>query len=138
MYDTIVVGTDGSKFADRAVEQGMEYAERFDAELHAITVVNTRRYGEPALGSSELVLNELEDRAHRQLRQIQQQGRSRGIDTVTEFFHGTPSEEIIRYADETAADVVILGSRGRTHVGSQVGSTARRVVDGTDRAVLLV
>ncbi len=138
MYDTIVVGTDGSRFADTAVEKGMEFADRFDAELHAITVVNTRRYGEPALGSSELVLNELEGRAHNQLQQIQELGEAQELNVITDFFHGTPSEEILRYADNVDADVIILGSRGRTHVGSQVGSTARRVTDETDRPVLLI
>lgn len=138
MYDTIVVGTDGSEFADAAVEQGMEYADRFGAELHAITVINTRRYGEPALGSSELVLNELEERASKQLQQIQEQGEQQKADVVTDFFHGAPSEEILRYADDVDADLIVLGSRGRTHVGSKVGSTAKRVAEGTDRRVLLV
>lgn len=138
MYETILVGTDGSEFADAAVEQGMGFAERFDADLHAITVVNTRRYGEPALGSTELVLNELEQRASEQLASIEEQAGEREIPVVTEFFHGTPSEEILRYAEDVDADVILLGSRGRTHVGSQVGSTARRVTDETDRPVLLV
>jgi len=138
MYETIVVGTDGSKFAEQAVEEGMTFAEEYGADLHAITVVNTRRYGEPALGSKELVLNELEKRANEQLKQIKEQAEDREIEIVTDYFHGVPSEEIIRYADDVDADVIIIGAKGRTHAGSRMGSTANQVVNGTDRSVLLI
>lgn len=138
MYETIVVGTDGSESANRAVERGLYHAEQAGAELHAITVVNTRRYGEPSLSSTELVLNELETRATTQLEAIRDQAQNRGVDVVTDNFHGDPSEEIIRYADETDADLIVLGYRGRTHTGSRMGSTADRVVHGTDRPILLV
>lgn len=94
MYDTILVGTDGSEQANTAVERALDTAETHDAELHAITVVNTSRYGEP-------------------------------------------SEELLRYADEVDADLVVLGSRGRTHPGSTIGSTANRVIRSTDREVIL-
>lgn len=138
MYETIVVGTDGSESAAVAVDQGMVLAETFDAGLHVITVVNTRRYGEPALGSTELVLHELEQRANDQLTQIKARAEDRNLDVTTANFHGAPGEEIIRYADDVDADVIVLGFRGRTHAGARIGSTADRVVRGTDRSVLLV
>ena len=138
MYDTILVGTDGSESANRAVEKGLYHAEQSAAELHAITVVNTRRYGEPSLSSTELVLNELEQRANNQLEKIRELAQNRNVDVVTDHFHGEPSREIIQYADKADADLIILGYQGRTHEGSRIGSTADRVVHGTDRPVLLV
>lgn len=138
MYETILVGTDGSESANRAVEQALSAAENHDAELHAITVVNTNRYGEPVLSSTELVLTELEDRGTEQLREVEERAAERNIDVTVDCFHGEPSEEIIRYADEVDADLVVLGTHGRTHPGSSIGSTADRVVRGTDRFVLLV
>lgn len=138
MYDKILVGTDGSESANRAVELALDTVEKHEAELHAITVVNTRRYGEPTLSSTELVLNELEDRGHKQLQRIKEQGEERGIDIITDYYHGDPSDEIMNYADEIDADIIILGYQGRTHPRSKIGSTAERVVRGTDRPVQLV
>jgi len=138
MYDTIVVGTDGSASASDAVERALALAGHTGGDLHAITVVNTRRYGEPALGSTELVLNELESRANEQLMQIRDEASRRDLDVVTKHFHGDPSEEIVRYADAVDADVIVLGFRGRTHSRAHIGSTADRVARTADRAVLLV
>lgn len=138
MYDTILVGTDGSESANNAVEYAMILADKFGSELHAVTVVNTRRYGEPALSSMELVINELEDRGTQQLQEIGEQCEQRNIDVITQCFHGEPSEELVRYADEQEVDIIVLGYQGRTHTGDRMGSTANRVVNGTDRAVLLV
>jgi nucleotide-binding universal stress UspA family protein len=138
MYEVIVVGTDGSEKAQEAVERAFGLAQNYDAELHAITVVNTARYGEPALSSYELVLNELEDRGNRQLKEIRDSGSERNIQVVTKCFHGNPSQEIIEYAQESDADLIVLGSHGHTHPRSVIGSTADRVLHGTSREVLIV
>lgn len=138
MYDVIIVGTDGSEKANRAVQRALALAKEHGAELHGITVVNTARYGEPALSSSELVLNELEDRGNQQLREISEQASERGIPTVTECFHGDPSQEIIDYSQENDADLIVLGSHGHTHPRSILGSTAKRVLHEADREVLIV
>lgn len=138
MPNVILVGTDGSEKAQEAVERACDFAEKYDADLHAITVVNTARYGEPALSSTELVLDELEDRGNRQLKQIRETGDERGLRVTTDCFHGNPSEEIIRYAQEHDADMIVLGSHGHTHPRSTIGSTANRVLQNTSREVLVV
>ena len=116
----------------------MDFAEEYDAALHAITIVNTARYGEPALSSVELVLDELEDRGNRQLKEIKERGSERGIQVTTECFHGTPSEEINRYAQEHDVDMILLGSHGHTHPRSTIGSTANRVLQNKNCEVLIV
>jgi nucleotide-binding universal stress UspA family protein len=138
MYDLILVGTDGSEKAQEAVERAFDLVQDSDAEIHAITVVNTARYGEPALSSSEIVLNELEDRGNKQLKEIREQGSERGIQVVTKCLHGNPSQEIIKYAQENEADLIVLGSHGHTHPRSVIGSTANRVLHGTSQEVLIV
>lgn len=138
MYDTILVGTDGSETANQAVEKAIETAEKHDATVHAVTIVNTRRYGEPALSSTELVLTEIEDRGHEQLEMIEEMCENRDVEVVTKCFHGDPGEELLKYADETEADLIVLGYQGRTHPRSKIGSTARHVVRNSDRLVLLV
>jgi nucleotide-binding universal stress UspA family protein len=138
MYDVIVVGTDGSEKANEAVERALGLAEANDAELHAITVVNTSRYGEPVLSSTEMVLTELEDRGTEQLAEISAMAADRGLEVVTKCFHGNPSEEVLEYAEANDADLIVLGSHGHTHPTATIGSTADRVLNGTSRQVLIV
>jgi nucleotide-binding universal stress UspA family protein len=138
MYDIIVVGTDGSEKANKAVERGLQLAEKNTADLHVITVVNTARYGEPALSSSEIVLNELEERGTKQLKRVKEQASDRGVEVITECFHGEPGSAITKYAEENDADLIVLGSHGHTHPRSVMGSTAKRVLHDADREVLIV
>lgn len=137
MYDTILVGTDGSDPANRAVEHALLLAEQYDAAVHAIAVVDTSRYGEPALSSAELVLEELEDRSNELLRDIAERADNRDLDVTTRTCHGDPHSEIIDYADDIDADLTIIGSQGASETVHHIGSVASRVVRGTDRAVLL-
>lgn len=137
MYDTVLVGTDGSDPANRAVEHALSIADQYDAVVHAIAVVDTGRYGEPALSSTELVLEELEDRSRDLLGDIADRGDNRGVEVVTRTCHGNPHAEIVGYADEVDADLTVIGASGLSQTGHHIGSVADRVVRGTDRAVLL-
>jgi nucleotide-binding universal stress UspA family protein len=139
MYETILVPTDGSDSANRAVEHALELAERFDSMLHAMYVVDTSRYGEPALSSAELVLNELEEEGNDLVAEIADRADNVGITTETLVRHGRPDEEITDYADDIDADVVVMGFQGHSHrVEGNMGSVARRVARSTDRPVLTV
>lgn len=138
MYDTILVATDGSPSAEGAVERAFDLAEHYDATVHAMFVVDTRMYGEPALSSTELVVEEVEERGHELLQNLTDQASSRGVELVTRCCHGVPYEEILSLADETDADLVVLGYKGETHpTTDHIGSVAERVVRFATRPVLL-
>jgi len=137
MYDTILVPTDGSDPANRAVEHAMEIAEQFDATVHAMYVVDTDRYGEPALSSAEIVLQELQEDGRGLVADVVEQGDSHGVTVETRVCHGTPHEEIVTYADEIDADLVILGYQGHSHhLRGHMGSVADRVAHAAGRPVL--
>ncbi|MFC6737611.1 universal stress protein, partial [Halolamina salina] len=40
MFDTLVIATDGSESVQRAVDVALDFAERFDADVHALFVVD--------------------------------------------------------------------------------------------------
>lgn len=136
MYDTILVATDGSDSANRALEQGLNLAGQYDATLHVISVVDTKRYGEPALSSAELVIEDLEDRAHDELADIEDRADNYGIEVMTKSCHGNPHDEIVVYADDIDADAILLGQQGISE-SHHIGSVANRVVKNTDRTVVL-
>jgi hypothetical protein len=40
MFDTVVVATDGSDSVNRAVDVALDLAEKFDAEIHVLSVID--------------------------------------------------------------------------------------------------
>ncbi|WP_331233314.1 universal stress protein [Natronorarus salvus] len=137
MYDRILVPTDGSEPANRAVEHTLALAEQYGATVHALHVVDTSRYGEPALSSTEIVLHELEDRGHDLLDEIADRADDRGLVVETRLCHGRPHREITDYADEIGTDLIVLGYQGQSHEREgHIGSVAERVVRHAGRPVL--
>ena len=137
MYETILVPTDGSDPANRAVEHALEIADRCDANLHAMYCVETYRYGEPALSSTEIVLDNLEDRGASMLEEIADRADNAGIECTWNVCHGRPWEEVNEKATELDADLVVIGFQGQSHERpGKIGSVAERIVRYADRPVL--
>jgi nucleotide-binding universal stress UspA family protein len=138
MYDTILVATDGSADANRAATHALEQAEQHDATLHGIFVVDTDRFSEPALSSGEMETIQEEEWGQEQLDEIEARGEDLGVDVTLQNCHGKPYEEIITYADEVDADLLVLGFHGQSHAsGDQIGSVTDRVVQNAGRPVLV-
>ncbi len=134
MYDTVLVSIDGSDPANRAAEHGQRIASAFDADLHVIYVVDTRRYGRSSLGGSKAVLDELDELGQTILEEFD---ASSEVPVTTEIRRGRPHEEIDEYASEIGADVIVLGNRGLGDPGGdEIGSVAERVVRYSGRPVL--
>lgn len=137
MFQRILVPVDGSEKADRAVEYALELANRHDGRLHALYVVDTTVYGEPALSSTESVLTELEDHGNDVLDDVVETAEYSAIEVTTRCCHGDPAEEIVAYADTEDVDVIVMGAQGATRRDA-VGSTASRVLRESPRPVLTV
>mgnify|MGYP006287265207 CR=1 FL=1 len=137
MYDTILVPIDGSDPANRAVEHALTHAREYDSVLHAMYVVETNRYGEPALSSTELVIEELEEYGQNLIERLMDRADNEGITVEGICRHGTPHEEILKYADEIDADLIIIGYQGHSHdIEGHVGSTTDSVIRNSTRPVL--
>jgi nucleotide-binding universal stress UspA family protein len=137
MYETILLPTDGSEGSERAEETALDLAEQFGAELHAMHVIDTRHMSEPALSAMELVTDEAESRAMGLLKDVVDAGESRGLNVTSRCCHGVPQEEIISYAEDVDADLIVMGYQGHTHE-TKMGSVVDRVLHATDRQVLAV
>jgi len=137
MYDTILVPTDGSDPANRAVEHALELADRYDAQVHAMYCVETHRYGEPALSSAEIVLNNLEEQGETMLGELGDRADNVGVECTWNVCHGRPWEEVRQKGEELDADLIVIGFQGQSHERpGKIGSVAERVVRTADRPVL--
>lgn len=108
MYDRILVPTDGSDVADAAAKAAIGLAQRFDAELHVIHVVDTGLvWGELESGA---VLDVLEDAGRRALEQVIDRAEKTGLSTVeSSVLSGTPYGAIVDYAETADIDCVVWG-----------------------------
>ncbi|WP_018256373.1 universal stress protein [Halomicrobium katesii] len=141
MFDTVVIATDGSATAERAVTAALDLAGQFDATVHALYVVDS---GEVA-GSPEAVREEFEQalattggKALTFAREAAEAEEEEDA-VVTTVREGDPAKEICRYAEEIDADVIATGTRGRHgEHGYLLGSVAEGVVRRAEIPVLTV
>jgi nucleotide-binding universal stress UspA family protein len=122
MFDRCLIATDGSDCARRAAKYGLELAARYDA---AVDVVSVYR-GDEAQGQA--TLDDIADLA-----------ADVGVAVDTELLSGKPAKSIVNYADETGADLIVVGRRGRSGVRERLlGSITERVLRRSGPPVLTV
>jgi len=136
MFDTIVIATDGSESVQRAVDVALDFAERFDADVHALFVVDEGQIE----SSPERVRDELraglEDDGEDAVAAVATRSESAVTTAVRE---GRPAAAISDYAREVGADVVAIGTRGRHGENRYlIGSVAESVVRRCPVPVLTV
>jgi universal stress protein A len=139
----VLVPTDFSDYSRSALEYGCAFAERFGAELHLVHVLQdlVGLVPEPGLAfppPGEYVL-ELQQSAEKALAQLPGAAAPAGLQVVRSTRHGPPFLEIIRYARETAIDLIVMGTHGRSGLAHMLlGSVAEKVVRKAPCPVLTV
>lgn len=122
MYDRILIPTDGSDVAASAASAAVGLARQFDADLHAIHVVET----EPFPVVFEDVTAELAEQGRRALEAIEERATDADVEaTTTVIEDGRPVHRaVLEYADEHGIDLVVMGTHGRTGLGRVVLGSA--------------
>jgi nucleotide-binding universal stress UspA family protein len=136
MFETIVVATDGSESVSRAVSVALDLADRFDAAVHALSVVDTTEVD----SSPQSVQSDLREALSTQADDALQAVTADTDQPVTTAVReGRPADEIADYARAVDADMVATGTRGR-HGENRflLGSVAERVVRTCPVPVLTV
>jgi nucleotide-binding universal stress UspA family protein len=143
MYNTILVPLDGSKRAEVILHHVEEMAQRYDAKVIFLQVVEpTPPIVGPEGAQIALHQQELEQRAKQAesyLAGLQGEFREKGIEARARVVHGPVVEAIINAAEREGADLIALASHGRSGL-SQVfyGSVAAGVLHRVDRPLLLI
>lgn len=140
MYDRILLPTDGSDPAVEASRHAIDLANRHDAALHVLYVVDHERLGRmaPDLGT-EQIKEALSAEGERATSMVEERAARQNVTVEPVVREGPPAETIIEYADEEAVDVVVMGTTGRSGLDRLLlGSVAESVIQGTDAPVFLV
>lgn len=140
MYDDILVPTDGSEGTARAVEHAIDIAQKYDATVHALYVVNTSAYSTlPADSNWESITAALEDEGEAATTEIGERMSEAGVDSVTVVEEGIPHKTILNYADEKGIDLIVMGTHGKSGLDRLLlGSVTEKVVRASETPVLTV
>ena len=140
MYDTVLFPTDGSETATEAAAHAIDLADRHDATLHVLYVVDHERDSRtaPRLGTDH-IKETLQQEGERTTSEIADQAAAAGLETTTSLREGAPADVITTYADTVEADAVVMGTNGRTGMDRLLlGSVAERVIQTSDLPVMTV
>ncbi|WP_338726939.1 universal stress protein [Haladaptatus sp. DJG-WS-42] len=136
MIDSVVIATDGSASVERAVTVALDLANRFDATVHALYVVDDSEIDTAPDSIREEFRDALEDAADEALDAVKAGAAG---DVVTAIETGRPASVICDYARDHDIDIVATGTRGR-HGEHRflLGSVAETVVRRCSVPVLTV
>ena len=141
MIATVVVGTDGSETAHKAVLAALDLAERFEARIvfvSAYTPVDPqrlRREKRDAPADIQWSINPQED-VEGWLGEAEELAKERGIRCSSEASKGEPADVLVRLAEKYEADVLVIGNKGMHR--KVLGSVPNTVSHKADCSVLIV
>lgn len=142
-FRNVVVATDGSKFSDAAASEAIGIAKQCDANLIIISVVPSETESPFDIVHSEMqkgliAENELKA-AEKNIKDVKERAEKEGIKATGFVYAGRPYEAIIDAAKEKRADLIVVGSHGRTGLSRLLmGSVTERVIGHAECAVLVV
>ncbi len=130
MFTTIVVGTDGSQTARRAVALAGELAHKFDASLHVVNGFRDPEAQHDAgfddvspSGRGSIWRQASED----VLAAVLKDPALEGVKVETHSVVGPASEVIIAVANRVGADLIVVGNRGMQGPNVAEGSVPNSV-----------
>jgi nucleotide-binding universal stress UspA family protein len=144
MFNSIVVGTDGSDTAGQAVRQAVDLAKSVGAALEIVSAyepVPAQRLREERLETPEdlqWAINPRED-VDATLEAAAQIARDAGVAASVYPRQGDPADAILDVAEEQGADLIIVGNKGMT--GAKrflLGSVPNKVSHHAPCSVLII
>jgi len=141
----IVVGTDFSANADRAVSVAAELALRYGAKLHIVHSEDVEDVDPiDALGGAtiptEYRRSDSEIDASRRMKSLEKSHASEleGVDYQTRLGRDEPGRALIDYCERNKSDLLVVGRAGHSPLLANVlGSAVNRVVHGSPATLVI-
>src|SRR5690348_16756293 len=135
MFKDILVATDGSQHAERALAEAIDLARLADGSLTIVTVVPTPAtwaMGGFALAADYSTIQDDLDRAYRDMLEDEKAKVPEGVRVQTRLLEGRAATAIVGELKSGGHDLVVMGSRGRGEIRSLVlGSVSQEVLSSS-------
>jgi len=135
-WGTILLATDGSKYSDLAAERAINLARSYGSNLHVVSVVDVN---EEFYTHAPAAVEEMVNGARQVVEVIGSRARAAGVSTETFVREGETYQVIGDLATSLKADVIVMGSHGRTGIRRLLmGSSTEKVIGYAPCPVLVV
>ncbi len=136
-FRKLLVGYDGSKQADKAVEIAFSLAQSTDCQILIFAVA---RPPEPATRVEvDAMLDDAREHFEESFERITKHAEQLGVSLQTAIAVGHPIQQIVHRAEADHVDLIILGRRGMSRFEKMlVGSTSEKVLRYAHCPVMVV
>lgn len=136
----ILIPIDGSEYAQRAMEKGVELAKCFGSQIILLNVEYfTMPYVDYELETD--IINSLSKNSKETLNKGVEFMNNHNINVKSVSLHGETATTIINFINEKDVDLVIMGSHGLSAgpiEGLLIGSIANKVLHKTKKPIMIV
>lgn len=136
----ILCPVDFSETSEHALEYAVELARRFEAQLTLLHVCQLPSYAlSDGYAPPEEFQEDYRNRLQERVDEVVARYSDRGVTIAGGLSEGVPHEAIIDAAGRLQADLIVIGTHGRTGLShALLGSVAERVVRTSKVPVLTV
>ncbi len=140
MYKNVLLPIDLNSIEtqETAVEMAIQVAERFGAKLHVMAVIPSLGVGVVSSFFPEDYEEKVLAAAETELQKFLNQRIPEGIEVGHAVASGTIYKEVLDYAEEIEADLIVMASHRPELKDYLIGPNAARVVRHADCSVLVV
>jgi len=136
VFETVVVGADGSDTAAEAVRVATELVKLSNGNLHIVTAYRPAQLRSEAGGEFSESLTS-GDVAEAVLADLASRARTSGVAVDTHLQNGAAADVICEVATQVKADVIVVGNKGMTGLRRVLGSVPNSVAHQAPCAVLI-
>ncbi|MDI6644437.1 MAG: universal stress protein [Methanobacteriaceae archaeon] len=130
MFETILVPTDGSRYASKAEDVAIELAKKLNARIVAVHVIDEKLIYPYSV---------LEEEGNKILKNVREKGETEGVNVDEILIVGNPLHDMDKIAKKSHADTIVIGTHGKSGLEKLLmGSVAESTIKSTDIPVLLV
>jgi nucleotide-binding universal stress UspA family protein len=141
VYESIVVGTDGSETAQRAVTEASELTKALGGVLHLVSAYEPLR-GVRIAGAPEGAAGVWDIKPDFAVQSVVEEAaataRLRGVEVKVHTVTGDPADALLEVADREKAHLIVVGNRGMHGVKRVLGSVPNKVSHRAGCSVLIV
>ena len=138
----VLAATDFSEVSFKAVKEGLKIAQQADAEFHLLHIIDSKDVPEDLISrvpEGSTLRQEINDEATKRLDTFVASLSVDGTQIQSHLSWGTPWQEIRRIAKHQAAELIVIGTVGRSGIqGLLLGNTADKVLDTCDCSILTI
>lgn len=140
MFQRILVAIDGSKSSERALDTAMDMAAVWGSGLDLVYVIETGLFSSLPLDNTwEVIYGILRNEGERALSSAKEKADAKGLRVTTHIREGHAGSEILKTAKKVNADLIVVGSHGKSQVDRLLlGSVSSYVVKYSSVTTLVV